>query len=182
LSAQCCLCLFVAHFQHRSACDVEASHLEPCQMMRGVRKLYLKADMTPRLPQPEAAVNGRVVKCMRCHLALPPRTLTEHAATCTFAVCTSQLGFTLEMMVRGRGVGGDRQCDRKRSGGTNPAVLSVALLCWRHVRMGRHCRHRPQLLRRTAGWRRAFPRWTTSLCRASSPFRESHGSSNFKRI
>ena len=67
-------------------------------MMSGVRKLYLKANMTPRLPQPEAAVNGRVVKCMRCHLALPPKTLTEHAATCTFAVCTSQLGSTLEMM------------------------------------------------------------------------------------
>jgi hypothetical protein len=67
-------------------------------MMSGVRKLYFKANMTPRLPQLEAAVNGRVVKCMRCHLALPPKTLTEHAATCTFAVCTSQLGFTLEMM------------------------------------------------------------------------------------
>ena len=67
-------------------------------MVSGVRKLYLKANMTPRLPQPEAAVNGRVVKCMRCHLALPPKTLTEHAARCTLAVCTSQLGSTLEMM------------------------------------------------------------------------------------
>ena len=71
-------------------------------MMSGIRKLYLKADMTPRLPQPEAAVassNGRVVKCMRCHLALPSRTLTEHAATCTFAVClTSQRGSSLKLM------------------------------------------------------------------------------------